>query len=224
MIRPKGRRSDEARETTQVLVLWGVVSTPMRATFGISGTARSPRAARRARRRVSAAGSPNAQNRDYFRGPEQRGAGAGMARRASGVLAPSSRPKPPPALQEDSSRKALKHHANQTSSAAGCVTRCLGCPTGGFDWVNRPLHRQCVTRGHRQEPPGGCYNWGTTSWRERAVDDDQTGAVSPSGCARFRRSSAGSISAWCVSGISSAVMRRRRRCTCFWSRWPTPRG
>ena len=39
-----------------------------------------------------------------------------------------------------------------------------------------------------------------------------------------RASSAGSITAWCVSAIWIAVRPRRWLCICSWSRWPTPRG
>src|SRR3972149_11595824 len=88
MIRPKGRRSDEARETTQVPVLWGIVSTrcaqppasaalpEARVSQGEQGGQSAPLAGE--------IGEPRLLPRS-----DQRGAGAGLARSASGVLAPS---------------------------------------------------------------------------------------------------------------------------------------
>ena len=103
------------------------------------------------------------------------------------------------------------------------VTRSLARPRACTDWLNRPIHRQPVTRRHRQDHPAAATTRARHLWAGGGAMTIKR-VLCPERLRRIPASSAGSISGWCVSTTSSAAIPRRSRCICCWSRSPMRRA
>ena len=191
-------------------------SNPTGVTSGIRDTARSPAAGRRARPRVSAAGSRNPRIVTTSVGRPMssgcgRGArpirGIGIARAASPVLRYNKTPL----------RKSLKHKRNrplcrivryevfaaQPLVLLGLIANLTGSALQE-DIAEHSRRATVRARHSRGDPPPG-----------RRTPCSSNECYAPRGSVSPRRSSAGSISGWCASDISSVVMRTRWPCISF---------
>ena len=146
-----------------------------------------------------------AENRDYFRGAINvarvqawRAAHPGYWRRP-GV-------KPATALQDDSSAQGIETHSDSDLFAPAALQEVLAAqPTvliGLIAHLTDSALQEDIAKASRR-----LLQLGHDILQGRAGHDDQARAGRRSGCAGFRRSSVGSITAWCAIDTSSAVMR-----------------
>ena len=165
----------------------------MRATSGISGTARSPCVAQQARRGASAPGWRNRRT-EYFRGAINvarvrvwRAAHPGYWRRPGA--------QPAPALQEDSLAQGIETHRDSDFFAPAALQEVLATqPTVLIGLIAHLT--DSVLQETSPRPADGCYNRGRTSCRDGARHDDQAGpgarALAPhSGAVQLGRSALG---------------------------------